>query len=174
MIYNTLRDEYEPPHKSEELELFSDTLEFLKKAQENDFLLFLISNQPDYAKGKCTLEDIYSVHNKLDEIFKKNNIDFTEYYYCYHHPDGIIKEYSFECECRKPKPFFIKKAIKEYDIDVENCWIIGDRDTDIYCGQASGIKTVLILSENSKSYQGKSKPNFVAKNLSETIKIIIK
>ncbi len=44
---------------------------------------------------------------------------FSGYYYCYHHPDGVIPEYSIDCECRKPKNYFVLKAISEFDIDIE-------------------------------------------------------
>jgi D-glycero-D-manno-heptose 1,7-bisphosphate phosphatase len=174
MVFRKDRNEYEPPHSIDELKLFSSTIESLKLLQDNSFFLFLVSNQPDYAKGKCTLEDLYAVHKKLDEIFSENKIIFKEYYYCYHHPNGVVKEYSYECECRKPKPYFVKKAVTEYNINVEASWLVGDRDTDIICGHTVGLKSILIENDNSKEYQGKSKPDLIFKNLYEATKNIIK
>ncbi|MBK8553763.1 MAG: HAD-IIIA family hydrolase [Ignavibacteria bacterium] len=134
MIFNNERKEYEPPFKKEDLELYDGIIESLKKLQNNGFILFVISNQPDYAKGKASLESLAEVQDELQKIFIKNGIRFSEYYYCYHHPDGTVPEYSVKCECRKPGNYFVKKAITGYDINKDDSWLIGDRDKDVECG----------------------------------------
>jgi D-glycero-D-manno-heptose 1,7-bisphosphate phosphatase len=170
LVYSSERNEYEPPHKTEDLKLFDGVIDALKKFQKAGYKLFLISNQPDHAKGKTTLEQLNLVHNELDRIFKTNDIFFSEYYYCYHHPDGIVKEYSIDCECRKPKTYFVSKAVEQYEIDTDSSWLIGDRDKDIECGINSGIKTVLIKSEININT---IKPDFEATDLRQALEIIL-
>ena len=172
LVKNQTTGVYEPPHREEDLDLYPWTLESLKIALEGGFSLFLVSNQPDYAKGKCRLEDLISVHNKLDRIFKENKIIFREYYYCYHHPAGIIAGYSGECECRKPKPFFLKKAEKSYSIDMGKSWMIGDREADIICGRNGGTGTVFVKSEENTGFS--SAADFNAGNLLDAVKLIVK
>ncbi len=174
-IFNIVNGEYEPPHRVEDLMLYPWTLDSLKLALENGFFLFLVSNQPDYAKGKCSLEDLVTVHKRLDEVFKENRIIFKEYYYCYHHPAGIIAGYSGECECRKPKPYFLKKAEKEYGIDMKESWMIGDRETDIIFGKNGGVKTILVRSEENVGYYGDQKTisDFKVDNLMDAVRLII-
>ncbi len=110
LVLNPATGEYEPPHRIEDMELFPYVIESLGKIQELGYELFLVSNQPDYAKGKTTLEALEKVHRKFDGLLTSQGICFREYYYCYHHPQGIVPEYSYECICRKPKPFFLFKA----------------------------------------------------------------
>ncbi len=172
LVYNPDTNEYESPHFLKDLEFYPWTLEALKKIQEEGYLLFLISNQPSYAKGKTTLENIKAIHDKMHDYMKANDILFTEYYYCYHHPEGIVPEYSCECECRKPKPYFILEAKKKYNLDFKNSWMIGDRDTDVFCGQNAGIKTILVHEELSDNNRGKSKPDYNAVNVKDAILII--
>jgi D-glycero-D-manno-heptose 1,7-bisphosphate phosphatase len=172
-IYNPVTGEYESPHFEKDFELCGNSLKSIKKLYEKGFSLFIISNQPSYAKGKTSLENIKAIENRLKEEVEREGIKFTQYFYCYHHPDGIVKEYSGVCECRKPKPYFLLKAQKDYDLDLANSWMIGDRDTDVFCGQNAGVKTILIEEENSKKYQGKSHPDFLIKNLDEAINIIL-
>ncbi|MEO8666071.1 MAG: HAD-IIIA family hydrolase, partial [Ignavibacteria bacterium] len=93
------------------------------------------------------LEKLYEVHNELNRILKENDVLFEEYFYCYHHPEGVVPGYTMDCECRKPKTFFVSKAVSDHGIDVKKSWLIGDRDKDIECGIKSGLKTVLIKSE---------------------------
>ena len=172
-VYNPQTREFEPPHSEAELELFPWTVSSLKRLLSADYLLFLISNQPDYAKGKASMESIQSVHRRLADIFHSEHIVFSEYYYCYHHPKGIVKEYSFDCECRKPKPFFLLQSFTTYDIDPGVSWMIGDRDTDVLCGQNAGVKTILVREKNSEKIKPASNPDFVAANLREAVDIIL-
>jgi D-glycero-D-manno-heptose 1,7-bisphosphate phosphatase len=173
LVYNPNTNEYEAPQNSNDLELFEWSLQALELLYKKDYKLFLVSNQPDYAKGKTTLKSLKAVHDKLHKYFVNNGLIFKEYFYCYHHPEGVIPEYTKKCKCRKPNPFYVLKAIKNYHIDKNESWFIGDRDSDILCGQASGLTTVLINNEHSKSKSRKSKPDFRAGNLLKAVQIII-
>ena len=172
LIYNHETGEYEPPHREKDLELYPWTVDSLKELIGLDYLLFLVSNQPDAAKGKTTMEALRKVHEALNRIFLENKIFFSEYYYCYHHPKGVVKEFSVECECRKPKPFFVLQAMEKYRIDAARSWFIGDRDSDVFCGQKAGVRTILVEEQHSKKNRGQSAPDFIAENLKEAVEII--
>lgn len=171
LIYNRKSKEYEPPHRTDDLKIIEHSIEALKNFQ-NQFKLFLVSNQPDYAKGKTSLENLKKVHEEFHKIMISNKINFTGYYYCYHHPDGTIPAYTIDCECRKPKNYFVKKAISEYKLDKGHSWFIGDRESDIECGKSSGIKTILIKN-NIYNIKKEITSNFTVKNLNEALKIIL-
>jgi D-glycero-D-manno-heptose 1,7-bisphosphate phosphatase len=173
LVPNPLTGEYEPPHSPDDLIIFPDVIESLRILQNAGFELFLISNQPDYAKGKTPLENLQAVHAKLDRIVRSEGIRFREYYYCYHHPQGKVPEYSFECECRKPKPFFILMAAKRYTLDLSRSWMVGDRDSDIECGKAAGTKTIMIENPQSLKYRTSSQPDFTVANLIDALHIIL-
>ena len=172
LVFNPLTGEYESPHYVEYLELYPWTLEALQKLQEKGFLLFLVSNQPSFAKGKTSMGNIKAIHEIVHKYMSENGIVFVDYYYCYHHPRGIVPEFTCKCECRKPSPYFLLKAKKEFHLNMENSWFIGDRDTDIFCGQSAGVKTILIEEEHSSNNRGKSNPIFFASNLKEAVSII--
>ena len=172
MIFDKEKNEYHPPFRKQDLVIYKGVTEALKELQENDFKLFLVSNQPDYAKGKTGLENLAEVHRELNDRFVENGIFFTDYYYCYHHPDGVIKEYSYDCECRKPKNFFAIKAINDHNIDNNESWFIGDRDKDVECGRRSGMKTIRILS-NYYEYKDSKEADHTAADLKEAVRIIL-
>ncbi len=120
------------------------------------------------------MENIKEIQEILREKVKDCDIKIKEYYYCYHHPNGIVPEYSGTCECRKPKPFFIQKAIQDYDLDITNSWIIGDQDSDIECGKNAKIKTIQVHNEHSAKKRGLSSPDYKVNDLSEIINLILK
>lgn len=172
LVLNPKTNEYEAPANQNDFKLFPYVIEALKELQSLDYKLFLISNQPDYAKGKTTLENLCLVHNKLDSILKENNIIFTEYYYCYHHPEGIIPEYSLKCKCRKPGNLFLTQAQAKYNLEFPKSWMIGDSDVDIFCGQSVKARTILVKTRESAHRTGKSTPEYIVNNLQEAIDVI--
>lgn len=173
LILNPDTSEYEPPHRVEDVKLYPYTAQSLRELHSAGYDLFLISNQPDYAKGKVALDTLMKIHDKFLSIFAAEKITFRDFYYCYHHPNGIVKEYSFDCECRKPKPYFLIQAERDYAIHLATSWMIGDRDIDILCGQAAGVRTILIDEPKSANHRGDSRPDFIVKNLFEATKLIL-
>lgn len=173
LILNPDTNEYEPPHRVEDVHLFPYTIGCLRELQSAGYVLFMVSNQPDYAKGKVSLRILDAIHEKFVSFFSENNIDFRQYYYCFHHPDGIVPEYSVVCDCRKPKPYFLLQAAEDYSVDLAKSWMIGDRDSDILCGQAAGVRTILVENPYSIKNRGNSSPDFIVKNLFEATKIIL-
>lgn len=119
----------------------------LIKLSENGYKLFIVTNQGGIAKGIYTESDVNKVHKYLINSLAKYNITIEEIYFCPHH------ESISPCECRKPKPYFINKAIKDYDIDPEQSYLIGDSLRDIQAAEAAGIKGIKIEpNENILKY----------------------
>jgi D-glycero-D-manno-heptose 1,7-bisphosphate phosphatase len=174
LVRNPLTDAYESPHRPEDLVLCNDIGNPLKRLRDAGYKLFIISNQPSYAKGKTTLELIKKVADDLQSQLSARGVRIDEAFYCYHHPEGIVAEYSFRCPCRKPEPFFLFQAQRDYKINLSESWMIGDRDADIECGKRAGCKTVLIKNPQSAQYQGESTPDYFVNDLSEAVDYILK
>ncbi len=120
--------------REEELELYSE-VDYLKELKGYD--LFLVSNQPDAAKGNTIYAELHKIHDKFDKILKLKEIYFKRYYYCYHRKED-------NCNCRKPSPYFLLKARDEFGIDLSQSWLIGDKNADIECGMNAGVMTIKI------------------------------
>jgi len=173
LVYNENTSEYESPHYPEDFSVFTYVLKALTKLRSDGYKVIVVSNQPSYAKGKTSLENIKAIEKLLRDFSEENGGLITAYYYCYHHPDGIIPEYSGKCRCRKPGTFFIEEAIKCFDLDNKLCWLVGDQDTDIMCGKSMEIKTIKIENNHSKHKSGKETPDKFAVDLLDAVDIII-
>lgn len=172
LVFNPDTGEYESPHAVADLELFPWTLDSLHALRDMGYLLFLISNQPSYAKGKTSMENIRAIHALLHRTFLEHDIEFAEYYYCHHHPNGIVPELTGTCRCRKPGTLFLEEAQRTFNYSTADSWFIGDQDSDIFCGQAYGLRTILINNENSYGKRGKSNPDFHADSLEKAVTLI--
>ena len=133
-------------------ELYDGVCEALLKLQNAGYLLILITNQSGISRGLITEEQLEAVHNKMKKLLKAGGVTLNAIYYCPHHPEhpynGITK-----CNCRKPKPGLILKAIEDYDIDKSASFMIGDRTSDIKIGLAADVAPVCIASKPFEEYQ---------------------
>lgn len=112
------------------------------------FLVIVVTNQPVIARGELTLHGLEEIHHKMDTLLGLEGAYIDGLYFCPHHPDkgfeGEVPELKIECECRKPKPGMLLDAARNFHIDLEQSWMVGDSQADIGAGKAAGCKTVLV------------------------------
>lgn len=166
--------EYGAPRDPQQFELAPGALQALLALQRAGFQLILVSNQPNYAKGKSSLEDLAAIHQKLEAELQRAGIKLTESYYCYHHPQGVVAEYSGPCECRKPSPHLLFKARDAFGLALEASWMIGDRVTDIECGRAGGVRTIRVAEDHPAILAAnETQADFEARDLAHATEIIL-
>ncbi len=173
LVLNPATRAYESPHRPEDLVFCMNVFKPLKELSGAGFKLFIVSNQPSYAKGKTTLKATKEIAEKFKHELEKKSVRITESFYCLHHPDGIVPKYAKKCACRKPSPFFLFKAQKKYGLNLKGSWMIGDRDSDIKCGRLAGCRTILIKNPHSADYRGGDKPDHTANDLGNAVRHII-
>jgi D-glycero-D-manno-heptose 1,7-bisphosphate phosphatase len=147
-VLNPATGEYESPLTEDQLDILPGALDAMRELCGMGFRLFLVSNQPNYAKGKSSLETLAAIHDRLLTVLAREGIDFTAFYYCFHHPQGVVAGYSGNCVCRKPSPHFLLQASEDFGVDLGRSWMVGDRPTDVECGKLAGAKTILIQSDH--------------------------
>lgn len=165
-------------HEVEGLELFPFSATAIKKINDSGFLTFLITNQPVVARNLCDISMVKEIHNKLETLLGEEGAYLNDIYFCPHHPERGYpeenKEFKIDCDCRKPKIGMIKKAVEEYNIDVESSWLIGDTATDIQTGINAGLNTILIRTgKGGSAKKFEVTPDFVFDNLECAIDYIL-
>ena len=143
-VFNPATRAWEAPHHPDDFVLTPGALPALARLAAGGFRLFVVSNQPDYALGKASLEAIAAIHHRLAAQLTAAHVEVDAFYYCYHHPRGIVPGYSGDCACRKPSPYFLFQAHDSYGIELAASWMVGDRASDIACGRAAGVRTIRI------------------------------
>ncbi len=140
-----------------------EKLSFLKNSYKvcnflkEKFKLFVVTNQPDVGSKKVKKKDVKSINSKI-----KKELNISKIYNCYCHKNN--------CKFKKPNPGMIKKAAKEFDIDLKRSYMIGDRWKDIESGRKAKCKTILI--KKTYSEVAKCKPDYIVNDLSEILNII--
>jgi D-glycero-D-manno-heptose 1,7-bisphosphate phosphatase len=149
-----------PPANIDELIIPSDVLSALTMLKKAGFMLIVVTNQPDVARGKTTQESVDIIHQHL----------------CEHLPLDVIRVCAHDdrdnCDCRKPLPGLLIQAAQDYNIELEQSYMIGDRWRDIEAGQAAGC--VSIFLDYGYLEKRPEAPDYIAQSLQQAAEWINK
>ena len=171
LVYYPSHDEWESPRSVADLRMRPGAAAALEEAHRRGWLVFLITNQPSYAKGKCTLESLQQVHQQILDNLRAGGAVIAADFVCYHHPQSVVEGFG-ACNCRKPNPRFILDAATKYGVDLTRSWMAGDQATDIEAGLRAGCRTALIKYEHSENKRGDVEPDLVCDDLAELVRKI--
>jgi len=115
-----------------EMEIDADAPAALARLKAAGFLLVVVTNQPDVARGITRREDVETMHATL-----RAALPLDAWFVCYH-------DNADACDCRKPQPGMLLQAAAAHAIDLAASFMIGDRWRDIDAGTAAGCRTIWI------------------------------
>jgi mannose-1-phosphate guanylyltransferase / phosphomannomutase len=153
-------------HKVADLRILPGVGKAIRALNQQGYLVIVISNQAAVARGITTVREVEEVHDEMRMRLAQENARIDAFYYCPHHPDGSVEEYAVKCECRKPAIGMIDNALEDFDIDLAQSFLVGDKTGDILTGMRAGLKTILVRT----GYAGRdgchdATPDFVADDL---------
>ena len=162
----TLIEEVNYLSRVEDIHLFPFTANAVRLLKENGFLVIVVTNQSGIGRGIYTEAEMHAVHEAIQSELS-GAID--AFYFCPHLPcDG--------CKCRKPNTGMIEAAMADFDIDLENSWMVGDKKIDVETGLAADIKNALVLTGYGLQHKTllERHPEILVENLGEAVIQIIK
>ena len=120
------------PRTVAELQILPTAKADLRRLREAGYVLLVVSNQPDVARGDLSLDAVEEINRAL-----RTALPIDAVYVCPHDTrDG--------CACRKPKPGLIRAGAREWGVDLARSWLIGDRWVDLAAAGAAGIDGLLV------------------------------
>ena len=148
-----------PPAGPEELEILPGVREALVQLKDAGFVLVVVSNQPDVARGTTARDAVGTINAKLAET-----LPVDDFRMCYHDSgDG--------CDCRKPKPGMLLAAARDHGIDLSSSFMVGDRWRDVEAGQRAGCRTLFI--DYGYDERQPEACDYRVKSLAEAVEIIL-
>lgn len=130
----TINFDYSHVFDPDRLALLPHVARAISKFNQNNFKVIIITNQSCLGRGLATWDQVDATNQKLLTLLLKEEQDahIHKIYICPDHPDRKTNR-------RKPQPGMIMEAVKEFDIDLNKSWIIGDKPSDPECGLNAGI-----------------------------------
>ncbi len=161
----TLIEEVNHLARTEDLRFFPFTDQAVQMLKADGFLIIVVTNQSGIGRKIFTESAMHEIHAQIQNEL---TVKLDGFYFCPHLPDE-------GCRCRKPNLGMIEAACAAFPVDLENSWIIGDKALDMALGFNAGIKTALVLTGYGANHQTElsKKPDIVADNLLEAVKIIL-
>lgn len=108
----------------------------------------VVTNQSGVARGYYTEQDVESLHRWMNAELNRQGARIDAFYFCPHHPDGAIPEYTRVCDCRKPQPGMLLQAMEDWRADPAKSFLIGDKESDVAAAAAAGIRGYLFDGKN--------------------------
>jgi D-glycero-D-manno-heptose 1,7-bisphosphate phosphatase len=153
-----------PPTRLEEFQLYEDAQDGCARLKAAQFLLVVITNQPDVGRGKQTTTIVESMHKQLRGALPQ--IDHIEV--CYH----AGSSYGEPCHCRKPRPGMIERAVSILNINLKGSYVVGDRWRDVDCAHAANCPAVFLDRGYDEALH--EVPDFKAASFAEAVDVLLR
>lgn len=149
-----------------EVIFFTDTFETLRELQKH-FLLFIVTNQSGVAKGLITRQDVDCVNAHVITTLSEAGVEICDLYVCPH-------EISEKCRCIKPEPYFLRKAVERYGIDLSASFTVGDHPHDVQLAWNAGARGIYVLSGHGWKHADELPENVeIASGIAEVAEMIM-
>ena len=153
-------------HKIEDFEFINGVFDACVYFQSLGYQLIVVTNQSGIERGYYSEDDFHTVNNWMLKQFKNQGVDILDVFLCPHGPGS-------NCDCRKPKPGMFNQADDKYSIDMENSWMIGDKEADVQAANAAGIQNTVLVKSGHTIDETNSKSLFILDSI-EYVKTAIK
>lgn len=148
-----------PPANLSEMVVLTGVKAALEDLRRAGYLLVVVTNQPDVARGTTSKESVEEINSVLAAM-----LPIDEFRTCYH-------DSADHCDCRKPQPGALLSAARLYGIDLAQSYMVGDRWRDVEAGQRAGCKTCLI--DYGYAEKQPEHVDFRVSSLSEAARLIL-
>lgn len=154
----TINVDYGYVYQKEKLDFLPGVIEGLKKLQNAGYKLIIVTNQSGIGRGYFSENQFLEFNEYFLSKLSEKGILIDKVYYCKHLPDD-------NCECRKPKIALFEQAIKDFNIDLDNSFAVGDNIRDLSICDTTNVRGILLGKKNS---------NFIeCDNLKEAVTYIL-
>jgi D-glycero-D-manno-heptose 1,7-bisphosphate phosphatase len=124
-----------------EFEIIHEAGGLVNAAKKKNYLVIVVTNQPDVARGNMTMTDLEAMNQLARESFSIDDLGM-----CTSADDSDFR--------RKPNPGMILEMAKKWGITLGDSFLLGDGEKDIIAGRRAGVKTILLQNPDNQSIQG--------------------
>jgi D,D-heptose 1,7-bisphosphate phosphatase len=165
----------------QDVKLIKGSADAIAEARKLGYKIIIITNQSAVARGWLTLTELNNINGRMYSLLKEENPEaiIDALYFSPYHKEGTIEEFSRDDVSRKPDIGMILDAKRDFDIDINGSYMIGDAYSDMKCGINAGLKNILVETGYGKMAKRKCldeilKIDFIASNLTEAVQFIAK
>ncbi|HEU4692942.1 MAG TPA: HAD family hydrolase [Vicinamibacterales bacterium] len=144
------------------IKLFPYSVDAVRQLNLAGFTVVVITNQAGISRGIVPEPFVAEAHAHLTRRLASGGATVDAYYYCPHHPDGVVAGLNIECECRKPKAGLWQRAAADLGVDLAASFSVGDRWRDVRAARAAGTRSVMVRTGYGRSEEHTPPPGVTA------------
>ena len=152
-------------YKIESFEFINGVFYACQYLEDLNYKIIIITNQSGISRGYYTESDFQKLTKWMLGQFNNNNIDILDVIHCPHLPSDF-------CDCRKPKPGMLLSAKTKHNIDMENSWMIGDKENDIQAAHNAGIRNTILVKSGHEIDELNSNSKFILNSIKDIHEVI--
>jgi D-glycero-D-manno-heptose 1,7-bisphosphate phosphatase len=153
--------------------MFPYTAAAIRRLNDADLPVIVVTNQSGVAHGFFPESMVETVHDVMTRQLADAGAHLNAIYYCPHALED-------DCDCRKPKPGLLQRAVREHAVDLRRSFVVGDRYGDIELAHGSGGRGILVrtgygeedLRQNGAAWP--RQPDHVANDLAAAVDWILR
>jgi D-glycero-D-manno-heptose 1,7-bisphosphate phosphatase len=135
------------------VEFAPGAIDALRSLKDAGYRVGIVTNQSGVARGYFDEAQVVELGLYLRDVLESAGIEIGCFLFCPHHPDGVVDAYAIECECRKPRPALVRRALATLGADADSSWFVGDILNDVEAGARAGCRTILIDSGSETEWE---------------------
>lgn len=129
-------------HRPDQLDWIAGAPEAVRALNAAGYYVIVITNQSGVARGYFDESAVLRFHAHMQERLAEYGARIDAFYYCPHHPQGVVTEFAVACRCRKPLPGMLERAASDWPLDLSRSFLIGDKDDDVAAAAAFNIRGI--------------------------------
>ena len=126
-------------HRKNDFEFIDGIFDLCRHAKALGYLIIIVTNQAGIGRGYYTEEDFAALTHWMCGIFDRERAAIDKVYFCPTHPDGAVERYRKQSDLRKPAPGMILLAAREFNVNLQDSILVGDKFSDLEAGFAAGV-----------------------------------
>ncbi|MCF2859026.1 D-glycero-beta-D-manno-heptose 1,7-bisphosphate 7-phosphatase [Pseudoalteromonas sp. SMS1] len=162
-------------HTIDEFDFIDGVFEACQRFCQEGYKIIVVTNQSGIGRGYYDEQQFNLLSEWMCQQFAMHQVEVSGVYFCPHHPKKALPEYLQRCDCRKPEPGMLLRAMQEHDIDPAQSIMVGDKLSDMGAAKAAGVTTKILVRSGQKfDEEGASEADFVCDALSDVPNILFK
>jgi D-glycero-D-manno-heptose 1,7-bisphosphate phosphatase len=143
-----------------ELEWVPGAMEAVRRLNAAGYRVIVVTNQSGIARDLYTEAQLRTLMDWMVAELAEAGARLDAWYYCPHHPEGTVEAYRKSCDCRKPAPGMLLRAMRDWPTHPAKSFLVGDRDSDLEAARAAGIDAFRFRGGNLAAFLEGKLPGF--------------